>query len=146
MQSQPEERKSDVEQTRDLLSEYEAAIESDPQSEEAPALLNASGNLYKQKFGDYAKAAQQYERLLAAYPDWEGVARVYPELATCYERLGDEQKLRALYREMMERFPPETPEHQWAKDSLGLRVEPAVPPAPEETEPAPAETATPQAL
>ena len=140
LKTPPEARASSAEQTQDLLAEYEETIAADPDSEEAPALLNASGNLYKQKFGDYAKAAQQYERLLASYPDWEGIARVYPELATCYDQLGDDQKLRALYREMMDRFPPETPEHQWAKDSLGLRVEPVAVPEAEAATEAGAET------
>jgi tetratricopeptide (TPR) repeat protein len=128
---QQEERKTPAEETRAILAEYQEKIEAEPDSADAPALLNASGNLYKQKFRDFAKAAEQYEMLLAQYPEYEAIARVYPELATCYEQLGETGKLQGLYREMMDRFPPETAEHQWAADKLGLQVEPV--PAPDES-------------
>ena len=108
------------EQTEQTISQYKKDIEANPESPEAPVHLNAMGNLYLQKLGDYQNAAEQYELLLANYPDWAGARMVYPNLETCYKNLGANAELRRLYREMTEFFGPEEGEYEYAMTQLGL--------------------------
>ena len=86
--------------------------------DEAAARLSAIDNLYQMKKGDFRKAAGYYEILIARYPDWEGVLGAYRELVTCYEMLGDQRELRALYRKMLERFPEDSDEYRAAEEGL----------------------------
>ncbi len=81
-------------------------------------MLIAAGNLYKQKFLDYASAAEQYKRIILDFPDWEGAHKVYIELATCYERLEQHENTLWVYEQMLEVFPEESQEHQFAKQKL----------------------------
>lgn len=113
-------RATESERARALIEKHEAALQEHPRSPDAPGLLSAMGNLYRQKLRDYAKAAQCYERLLYDYPTWEGTRRAYIQLVACYEALGNEESLRTTYRRMMEAFPPESQEHLYAKTKLGL--------------------------
>ena len=77
------------------------------------------GNLYRQKLGDYANAVQCYELLLHDYPESEAARTALIELATCYDRLGDHESVRRVYREMTRRFPSDSEEYLWAKLQLG---------------------------
>lgn len=106
---------SDEEKTIEQIEEYRRRVEEEPRAEEAPALLAAAGNLSCQKLLDYEKAAQFYETALADYPGWEGARGLYVQLATCYERLEDWEKARRVYRRMMDAFPPESQEYQYAR-------------------------------
>ena len=75
---------------RERDKEYsQKKLNEDPKCPDAPALLNAMANLSRQKLLDYRMAVQYYELPIADYPDWDGIARVYPQLVTCYERSGD---------------------------------------------------------
>jgi len=112
-------RASVQERAQAVISGHKARLDADPKSKEAPALLNAMGNLYRQKLSDYTSAIQSYELLLHDYPEWEGAHRALLKLADCYERVGDRDGARRTYRRMMERFPAETREHQYAKAQLG---------------------------
>ena len=113
-------RPTEQDQARDAIAEYQRRLDDDPKHEDAPALLNAMANLSRQKLGDYREAARYYELLLHDYPAWPNIAKVYPQLATCYERLGDLANLRWVYKQMMEKFPPDSQEYLYAKSELGL--------------------------
>lgn len=113
-------RMTESEQARSFIEKHEARLAEDPKSPDAPGLLSAMGNLYRQKLGDYERAAQCYERLLYDYPTWEGTRRAYIQLVACYEALKDEDNLRNTYKRMMEVFPPDSQEHIYAKTQLGL--------------------------
>jgi len=112
-------RPTEQDQARQIIAEYQRRLDDDPKHEDAPALLNAMANLSRQKLGDYREAARYYELLLHDYPNWPNIAKVYPQLATCYERLGDMANLRWVYKQMMEKFPPDSQEYLYAKSELG---------------------------
>jgi tetratricopeptide (TPR) repeat protein len=111
-------RLTEREKAETIIARHRADVEADPDSADAPAKLNAMGNLYRQKLRDYRNAAQCYELLLHDYPDWEGIRATYIQLASCYEKLEDRTNLRRVYEAMMERFPPDSQEHQYARSQL----------------------------
>lgn len=91
----------------------------DPRHEDAPARLFAAANLTRQRLLDYAAAADLYERLLQEYPEWMNLDEVYIQLITCYERMGDETRLRHLYAEIQDRYPPEADLHLFVLEQMG---------------------------
>jgi len=113
-------RPNEQEAARQRIAEYQQRVDADPKSADAPVLLNAMANLSRQKLGDYKEAARCYELILIDYPNWEMIAKVYPQLAVCYEHLGDIKNAQSTYKLMVERFPPESPEHQYAQVQLGV--------------------------
>jgi tetratricopeptide (TPR) repeat protein len=114
-------RPTEADKARGIIAEHQAKLDADPRSPDAPAFLDAMANLYRQRMGDYVNAAQCYERLLIDYPQWEGIQRVYAQLATCYERSGDSSNAQRVYKKMMDVFPPESQECLYAKAKLGLK-------------------------
>lgn len=108
------------EQAATTVAGHRQRLEADPDSPEAAALLNAMGNLYRQKMGDYEHAAQCYEDLLHQYPDWEGNRNVYLNLVVTYRALEKEDYINWTYRRMMERYPEDSQEYLYAKSELGL--------------------------
>jgi lipopolysaccharide biosynthesis regulator YciM len=105
--------------TDTIIAEHTAKLDQNPEPDDAAALLSALGNLHRQKKQDYATAARYYEQVIQDYPEWPGIKGVYHQLMTCYSNLDDQANLRLLYRKMVEVFPPESNEYQFAKDALG---------------------------
>tara|TARA_R110001592_G_scaffold183220_3_gene426847 strand:- start:18 stop:584 length:567 start_codon:yes stop_codon:yes gene_type:complete len=93
-------------------------LEKNPAPDESAALLSALGNLHKQKKRDYKAAAGYYEQLIEKYPDWPGVNAIYHQLISCYTLLDDQISLRILYRKMVDVFPPESKEYEYANAVL----------------------------
>ncbi len=115
----PPRRLTEREKTLQTIEDHRKKVEAAPQSEDTPAYLKAMANLYAQELGDYDEAIICYERILTEYPDWIGIRGVYPDLARCYERKGDSQGARQVYREMMRAFPEDSQEHAFARQQLG---------------------------
>lgn len=113
-------RLSEEEKARATIASHQKKFEEDAHAEDAPSLLLAIGNLNKQKLRDYREAARNYELLIKDYPDWVGISGVYPQLMSCYELLEDSEGLRWLYKEMSEKFPPESNEYKYAQAKLNL--------------------------
>ena len=113
-------RISQQERARAVIEQHEQRLEANPESEDAPALLHAMGNLARHKLGQYEQAAQYYEVLLEEYPEWKAVRKVYPQLAVCYERMGDELNAQSVYKRMIKRFPEDSQEYRFARAQLGL--------------------------
>jgi tetratricopeptide (TPR) repeat protein len=111
-------RKTPQELAKEQIAEHEATIEADPDHKDTPAYLMAIGNLYKQKLLDYEQAAQCYERILMEFPDWDNVRVVYMQLATCYERLEDKEKVKGVYEQMLDVFPSDSQEYAIARDAV----------------------------
>ena len=111
-------RLSEQDKAKATIADYQKRFAEDARGKDAPAFLFAIGNLSKQKLRDFKEAARNYELLIKDYPAWEGIAAVYPQLMSCYELLNDQQGLRWLYNEMMDKFPPESNEYKYAQVKL----------------------------
>ncbi|GMV93343.1 MAG: hypothetical protein AMXMBFR82_31210 [Candidatus Hydrogenedentota bacterium] len=103
-----------------IIESHRQRFEANPQSDEAPALLSAMGNLYRQRLTDYGQAASCFERLLTEYPEAANTRDAYLQLVICYDRLGDVENRRRVLRRMMDVYPPESEEHLFAVRELGL--------------------------
>lgn len=103
-------------QIRDVITGYRKKIAEDPKAETVLGLRLAIANLTMMKLRDYKEAAQQYELILMDYPDNR---TAYIQLFACYEGLGDKQNEAGILRKMMEKYPPESQEYQYAKSRLG---------------------------
>ncbi|MCX5771250.1 MAG: hypothetical protein NTZ09_13420 [Candidatus Hydrogenedentes bacterium] len=114
----PAPRLSEEDKAKATIADYQKRFSEDARGKDAPAFLLAMGNLNKQKLRDFKEAARNYELLINDYPDWEGIAGVYPQLMSCYEQLNDQESLRWLYKQMMEKFPPESNEYEYAQTKL----------------------------
>jgi len=108
------------EDVRKTIAEYNERVRTNPKDPDAPAYYSAMGNLTFVQLGDAAEAARYYEVLLSQYPQWDGIMHVYTQLMACYEKLNDRRNLEFTYKRMMEYFPPDSPQHQYAKLHLGL--------------------------
>lgn len=107
--------------TDEVISDHQArleVLEDDPKPDESAALLSALGNLHMQKKRDYATAARYYEELIQKYPDWPGINAVFHQLISCYTQLDDQPSLRILYRKMVEFFPSDSKEYEYAAAAL----------------------------
>ena len=97
-------------------------LEVNPNPDESAALLNALGNLHKQKKQDHATAARYFEQVIEQYPDWPGINATYHQLIACYTQLEDQESLRILYRKMVAHFPPESNEYEYAQAALAGEI------------------------
>ena len=101
----------------DLFSEIDDEVESEKIAE----LLYSIGNLYYTKMKDYLKAAETYYRIVEEHPTTTVAQKVYPTIAFCYKRVGDEENERFIYYEMMEFYPKGSVDYEDAKTALGLQ-------------------------
>jgi len=102
-----------------MIDDYRQRVENDPEHPDSAATLMAIGNLYRDRLMDFEQAAAYYEQVIAEYPDSEYRRDVYIQLADCYDRMGNFEMRDAVYRDMLEFFPPESEEHQFARNELG---------------------------
>ncbi len=114
----PRETSRDV--ARKTIASHQQRLAADPQSADAPALLCAMGNLYRQRLSDYEQAANCFERMVRDYPDAPNVREAYLQLVICYERLGDTENRTRILRKMLSDFPSDSEEHLYASRELGL--------------------------
>jgi tetratricopeptide (TPR) repeat protein len=103
----------------EIIADYEKKLNAEEPPEDKPALIFATGNLYRQKLRDYAKAVEYYRWILQDYPDSTVASTAYVQLITCYEQLGDTQSANDVHYEIMKRYPEDSQEHKFAKSKLG---------------------------
>jgi len=103
---------------RTQIEEYQQKLKAEPGAEDTPAYLMAMGNLYRQKLGDYAKAASCYERIIMEFPDSADRRQAFLQLEACYLTQKDRTGLKWLYNRMVEEFPEDAQEHLYAKEKL----------------------------
>lgn len=101
------------------IADYQKKLDADPKNPDAASWLIAMSYLSYQKLMDYKEAARYLELVIVDHPEFAGTARIYPQLATCYERMGDKAGAQRVYREMVHKFPEGTPERQYANMQLG---------------------------
>jgi hypothetical protein len=114
----PAARTTQADKTLALIDDYERKLSNDPPSPETPALLMATGNLYKTRLGDCSRAAYYYRTLITEYPETPNLSQAYVQLCDCYVTLDDTRALRLMCREMLDHFPPESQEYQYARSVL----------------------------
>ena len=119
-------RLTPAEEALRTIEAHQAEFDADPGAERAPSLLLSIGNLHAQKTGNYDLAIAGYEKLIAEYPDWEGIRKAFVQLASAYEHKDLWDKAKSVYEEMLRRFPPESIEYQYAQGRLAAH-ETAVP-------------------
>jgi len=107
-----------ADKARAAIDEHRRKIAENPERDDAPALLNAMGNLYMQKLGDYEQAVQCYERILIEYDDSNQKRTALINLANCYEKLGDRSGARYTYQRMLDTFPEDAQEYKFAQQKL----------------------------
>ncbi len=100
------------------IQAHRQAVDRDPESDDAAVHLQAMGNLYRQKLVDYEQAAQCYEELLTYHPDAEYKRVTYVQLLTCYDRLGDITNRDRICRRIMDEFPEDSQEYEFAESVL----------------------------
>ena len=100
------------------IAEHEKAMAGDFGGEETPDRLMAVGNLQQYQVGDYYSAIQNYRTLVDTSPDHSKTPQAYVEIATCYEKLGDEMQARYVYQEMVDELDPSLQHAIFAKQKL----------------------------
>ncbi len=100
------------------IAEHEKIMSHAPGAEDTPDRAMAIGNLYQYQIGDYYSAIKSYRNLVDCYPTHSQTPQAYVELATCYERLGDQTQANFVYREMVEKLDPSLQHTQFAKKKL----------------------------
>lgn len=113
-------RPTTQEAAQKTIDDLNRQLMENPKADDAPALLYSMANLNRQKLGKYKEAARLYELILIDYSQWESIPKVYPQLATCYQRLNDTAAEQGVYRRMTEKFPPESQEYLYGQTQLGL--------------------------
>ena len=114
-------KKVDVERKRralEAIEEHEDAIALNLDEDETADRLMAVGNLQHYQLSDYHSAIQSYRMLVDTAPDHSQTAQAYVEIATCYERLGEEDQAMYVYREMVEMLDPSLQHTHFAKLKL----------------------------
>lgn len=109
---------SSLDKTRSTIESHRRRYEGNTDAPDAPALLEAMGNLYMMRMGDYGMAAYCYQEILHRYPDWNR-RRAYVGLATAYSKMGDLENEMRIYNEMMKEYPKDSVEYKWAADKTG---------------------------
>lgn len=100
------------------IAEHERAIAGDFGGEETPDRLMAVANLQQYQIGDYYSAIQNYRTLVDMNPDHSQTPQAYVEIATCYEKLGDEMQVSYIYQEMVNELDPSLQHAIFAKQKL----------------------------
>jgi hypothetical protein len=104
---------------REAIAEHEKALADDFGGEETANRLMAIGNLQQYQLSDYYSAIQNYRMLVDDDPNHSVAAQAFIEIATCYQKLGDEVQARYVYQEMVETLDPSLQHVKFAKLQLG---------------------------
>lgn len=96
------------------VEEYTQKLQEDPNGAHAPETMIALATVYRRQ-GNFDDAAIVMEDLVEKYPDNPHARTARIQLPEVYQDAGDVSMARASYQRMMEFFPPDTQEHQWAQ-------------------------------
>ncbi|RJP23741.1 MAG: hypothetical protein C4520_05680 [Candidatus Abyssobacteria bacterium SURF_5] len=107
------------EKARKAIAEHEEAIKLHWGAEDTPDRMMAMGNLHQYQLSDYYSAIECYRNLVDNFSDHDKVAQAYVEIATCYEKVGDQAQARFIYQEMVDSLDSSLQHVQYAKLKLG---------------------------
>ena len=102
----------------EAIANHERSINANFNGEQTPDRLMAVGNLHQYQIGDYYSAIENYRMMVDIAPNHSQTPQAYIEIATCYERLGEEAQAMYVYREMTEKLDPSLQHVQFAKLKL----------------------------
>ena len=98
-----------------VVKEFDEIATEYPDSSYAPKALYMKGKLYEQIYGHFSKktdleeALKAYKKVVSKYPDSPvGADALYKEAKAYEVRLGDQEKARGLYHEIVIRYPKST--------------------------------------
>ena len=100
------------------IAEYQEKFNAAPNGDEAALLLERMGQLYFAKLMDPKNASANWELLIQRFPAYEGIKKIYPMLATCYESMQDDTSARATYQRMLQYYPADSQEYLLAQQKL----------------------------
>ena len=103
----------------EAIAEHEKALAGDFGGEETPDRLMAVGNLHQYQMNDYYSAIQNYRMLVDEDLNHSKAPQAFIEIATCYEKLGDEVQARYTYQEMVDTLDPSLQHVRFARIQLG---------------------------
>lgn len=103
------------ERDQKYIEEYQAKLAHDPAGEHVPETMIALATVYR-RVGQHDDAAILMEDLVERFPDNPHARTARIQLPEVYQDAGDVAMARASYQRMMDHFPPETQEHQWARE------------------------------
>ncbi len=104
------------------INAHRKRLDAQTNPEEAPVLLAAMGNLYRNKLSDYRQAAFCYERIIQDYPESPQCTDAFLGLATCYEQMGEVLKCNETLWKMMKAYPETSQEYAYARAKLEGRT------------------------
>lgn len=100
------------------IDDEKAAITVETDPEKIAYHWLSIGNLYYSKVKDYEKAAEAYSKVVDRYPDTGSVERAFSGLTQCYRYLGDKERERLIYKEMVNFYPKDSEEYKDAVETL----------------------------
>ncbi len=115
-------RRTPQEEAEEQVRRYREQLAAEPLNENTPVILMAMGNLYRQRLLNYDEAARCYERIIEEFPNAIQISDAYVQLSTCYQRMDAPEKANRLHLKMIERFPEDSVEHQFAREQLGWEI------------------------
>lgn len=103
----------------EAITEHEEAIVLSYDDSETADRLMAVGNLQQYQLSDYYSAIQNYRMIVDTRMDHpQAAAQAYVEIATCYEKMGEELQAMYIYQEMVETLDPTLQHVKYAKLKL----------------------------
>lgn len=103
-----------AERDEKYVEDYKAKLAEDPDGDAAAETMSSLAVVYRRQ-EKYDDAAIVLEELLQKFPGTPNARTAMIMLPGVYEAAGDVDMARQTYRRMMEFFPPESQEHQYAK-------------------------------
>jgi tetratricopeptide (TPR) repeat protein len=100
------------------IREHQDAMIHDPEGPETGDRLMAIGNLNQYQIEDYYSAIDSYRMMVSTSPDHPDTPQAYAEMASCYEKLGEDMQARYIYEEMINELDPSLSHVLYAKVML----------------------------
>lgn len=102
------------ERDQKYIEDYQEKLQANPDDEEAAGTMMSLAVVYR-RLHQYDDAAIVLEDLLEKFPDSPNARTAIIQLPEIYQESGDISMARQSYQRMMEKFPPESQEYQWAQ-------------------------------
>ena len=102
------------ERDQKYIEDYQKKLAEDPDGADAAGTMMSLSVVYRRQL-QYNDAAIVLEDIVEKFPESPHTRTAMIQLPEVYREAGDVNMARESYRRMMDHFPPDTQEHQWAK-------------------------------